>query len=154
MTRTIDPRDLSRGQQEKLQRSAAFDELAEEIVAEAYDLDGLALDPDWWDLHAPDRDTKHQVKSTSSTIGESYPGDGRFRVWDGQTRSLINSDSSPGHTAWYTFVLFDEDAGVFRIRRAKPSTVNRWVQERGGWNESGHDSMGRQYKLPNEVVFP
>jgi len=147
----ISPRSLSRGQRDKLQRGGqAFDELAEELVAEQYDLDGLGLDPDWWDLRHPEQTTKYQVKSTSSTVGEKYPGDGRFRVWETQTRSLIASDAAA--TAWYAFVLFDEERGVFKIQRRRPSTVNDLVQERGGWNRSGHD-MGPQHKIPYEDVF-
>lgn len=152
MTITVDPRGLSRGQREALQRGGkAFDEVAEEIVAETYGLEGLGLDPDWWDLRHPSETTKHQVKSTSTQIGDKYPGSGRFRVFEGQTRSLIASDGQA--TAWYSFVLMDEGAGVLRVRRARPSTVNRWVQDRGGWNNSGHQSMGRQHKLPHSVVF-
>ncbi|MBV0903924.1 hypothetical protein [Haloarcula salina] len=152
MTVVIDPRDLSRGQQERLQRGGdAFDELAEELVAEEWGLEGLGLEAEWWDLRHPDRPTKYEVKSTQSTIGEDYPADGRFRVWEGQTRSLVASDAQG--TAWYAFVLFDEDAGLLRIQRRRPSTVLSVVQERGGWNESGHESMGRQHKLPIETVI-
>jgi len=71
-------------------------------------------------------------------------------VWEDQTRSLIASDSQA--TAWYAFVLFDEDRGVFLIQRRRPSTVLEIVNERGGWNRSGHD-MGPQYKIPYEEVF-
>jgi len=150
VTRTVDPRNLTRNQRERLQRSKSFEDVAEEIVAEEYGLEGLALDPDWWDLRHPDRPTKHQVKSTSTTVGEKYPGDGRFRLWESQTESLARSDGQA--VAWYTFVLLDESAGLLRLRRAKPSTVAGWVESRGGWNQSGHP-MGRQHKLPWSVVF-
>lgn len=151
MTRTVDPRSLSRNQQERLQRSKSFGDVAEEIVAEEYDLEGLSLDAEWWDLRHPSRPAKYEVKSTSTTVGEKYPGDGRFRVWESQTRSLLSSDARG--VAWYVFVLMDEEAGVLRMRKAKPSTVSRWVRERGGWNKSGHESMGRQHKIPRWVVF-
>jgi hypothetical protein len=144
-------RSLSRGQREKLQRSKEFADTAEEIVAEEIGLDGLGLDPDWWDLHNEDTGTKHQVKSTSTTIGETYPGDGRFRVWKGQTRSLLSSDARG--TAWITFVLLDEDTGSLKIRKMKPSTVWSLVKDRGGWNRSGHEDMGRQHKIPHGEVF-
>lgn len=151
MTEAIDPRTLSRGQQRRLQRSASFEDVAEEIVADVFGLEGLGLDPEWWDLRHPSRPTKHQVKSTSTTVGQRYPGDGRFRLWESQTRSLIASDAQA--TAWYSFVLMDESAGVLRVRRARPSTVLSWVNDRAGWNKSGHDSQGRQHKLPHSVVF-
>lgn len=151
MTRTIDPRDLSRGQQEKLQRSAAFDELAEELVAEEYGLRGLSRDADWWDVRHPTSGAKFEVKSTSTSIGDRFEADGRFRVWKGQTRSLIASDAQG--TAWYAFVLLDERDGVIRIQRRRPSTVQAIVDERGGWNESGHESMGPQHKLPIDEVI-
>jgi len=151
MTVVVDPRELSRGDQRALQREADFAELAERLVAEQWGLEGLSLDAEWWDLRHPDRPTKYEVKSTSSTVGEKYAGDGRFRVWKTQTESLVRSDAQA--TAWYAFVLFDEDAGLLRIQRRRPSTVRDIVENRGGWNRSGHESMGPQHKLPfNEVV--
>jgi hypothetical protein len=151
MTREIPARSLSRGQQEQLQRSKSFEDLAERLVAEEYGLEGLSMDAEWWDLRHPNTPAKTEVKSTSTTVGEKYPGDGRFRLWEGQTRSLLSSDARG--VAWYAFVLLDEDAGVLRIRRAEPSTVSGWVADRGGWNQSGHESQGRQHKLPYGVVF-
>ncbi|RKS84083.1 hypothetical protein BDK61_3483 [Haloarcula quadrata] len=150
MTEVLDIRSLPRTRQERLQRSKSFGDVAEEIVAEVYGLEGLSLDPDWWDLRHPSRATKYQVKSTSTTVGNRYPGDGRFRVWEGQTRSLIASDAQA--TAWYAFVFLDETDGVLRTTRMKPSTVNNLVQDRGGWNRSGH-SMGKQHKIPWDEVF-
>lgn len=152
MTIVVDPRTLSRGQQEQLQRGGpAFDELAEELVAEEFGLEGLSIDPDWWDLRAPDRPTKYQVKSTTTTIGDKYPAGGRFRVWKGQTTSLARSDAQA--TAWYAFVLYDEGAGKLRIQRRRPATVRDIVEDRGGWNRSGHESMGKQHKLPWDSVI-
>lgn len=151
MTVEIPIRRLSRGQQEKLQRTKSFDELAEELVHDEFDLEGLGLNPEWWDLRHPSRPTKYEVKSTATSIGQKYPGDGRFRVWESQTRSLIASDANA--VAWYAFVLLDENVGAIRIQRMKPSTVNSIVQERGGWNNSGHESMGKQHKIPWRRVF-
>lgn len=148
----IDPRDLSRGQQQKLQRSKSFGELAEELAAEQYD--GYKHVPDqseWYDARHENTGSKMEVKSTSSTIGSKYPGDGRFRVWQGQHQSLTSSDASG--TAWYVFVLLDEDAGLLRMRRVKPSTVTQIVRDRGGWNNSGHGSMGKQHKIPHDELF-
>lgn len=152
MTTVIDPRDLSRGQQEKLQRGGdAFDELAEELVAEEFDLEHVGVDAEWFDCRHPDRPTKYEVKSTHEQIGEDYPAEGRFRVWKSQTKSLVASDARA--TAWYAFVLFDESEGLFYLQRRRPSTISRLVRDRGGWNESGHESMGPQHKLPiDEVV--
>lgn len=152
MSRVVDPRNLTRGQQNQLQREGpAFDELAEELVAEEWSLEGLNKKADWWDLRHPTETRKYEVKSTSSTVGDKYAGDGRFRLWESQTRSLIASDAQA--SAWYVFVLFDEDNGVLRMQRRRPSTVLEVVQERGGWNQSGHESMGRQHKLPWSEVF-
>jgi hypothetical protein len=39
------------------------------------------------------------------------------------------------------------------MQRRQPSTVLRLVNERGGWHRSGHGEMGRQHKLPIDVVF-
>lgn len=151
MPEVLDPRDLSRGQRRDLQREQEFGELAEELVAEVYGLEHVGVNAEWFDARHPYRPTKYEVKSTSSTIGEKYPGDGRFRVWRSQTRSLIASDAQA--SAWYAFVLFDEDEGVLRIQRRRPSTINDLVQERGGWNRSGHESQGRQHKLPWDEVI-
>jgi hypothetical protein len=152
MIKTVDPRSLSRGQQRALQAGAAeFDEVAEEVAAEMYGYETVPGDPDFFDVRHPERVTKAEVKSTQTSIGEKYPAEGRFRVWEGQTRSLVASDARA--TAWYIFVLFDESAGMLRLRRMRPSTVSRIVDERGGWNESGHESMGRQHKIPIIEVF-
>jgi hypothetical protein len=158
MIRTVDPRSLSRGQQRAIQTpdsdredNPSFADVAEEIVSEEYNLEGLSLDPDWWDLHAPERSTKYQVKSTQTSIGQEYPARGRFRVWESQTRSLIASDAQA--TAWFAFVWFEEESGLLRIRRMRPSTVLRIVNETGGWAESGHESMGRQAKIDIGEVF-
>lgn len=55
--------------------------------------------------------------------------------------------------AWYAFVLLDLDDGVIRIQRRRPSTVTKIVNDRGGWNRSGHESKGKQHKLPFSEVF-
>lgn len=147
MTREVDPRDLSRGEQRKLQMSPSFDQLAEQIVAREFKTARGDVDAEWYDLRT-DAGAKYEVKSTSSEIRS---GPGRFRLFEGQTRSLIRSDAQA--SAFYAFVLFDEDAGLLRITRRKPSTVLDLVNELGGWNKSGHESMGRQHKLPYTEVF-
>jgi len=151
MTVEIPIRRLSRGQENKLFRSKSFDGLAEELVEDEFDLEGRGLDAEWWDLRHPDRPTKYEVKSTATEIGEKYPGEGRFRIWEDQTQSLIASDANA--VAWYAFVLLDENDGEIRIRRMKPSTVNGIIEERGGWNRSGHESMGKQHKIPWRDIY-
>lgn len=147
MSRPI--RSLSRIQRRRLQEETAV--VAEELVAEEY---GLAHRPDeaeWYDCVLSSTGAKTEVKSCVSEVGEKYPAPGRFRLRADQTRSLLSSDASG--VAWYAFVLVDLDAGVLRFRRAKPSTVSRWVRERGGWNEAGHEEFDRQHKHPYSVVF-
>lgn len=143
-------RSLSRGRQERLQRSKSFGDVAEELVGEWYDVD-LARGAEWFDLEHQGSGAKYQVKSTPSTIGGSYPGAGRFRLWESQHRSLTASEGQG--TAWYCFVLLHEGEGELWFRRMFPSTVTRRVRERGGWNRSGHKSYERQHKLPWTVVF-
>lgn len=149
MTEVVDLEDLSRQQRRRYgqgERAA----VAEELVAEVY---GAAHRPDradWFDVVDEDASTKYEVKRTSRRIGEEHPADGRFRLWRAQLRSLIASDA--GATAWVAFVLFDEDAGTATIQRRRPSTVWDVVDDRGGWNESGHDEWGEQHKLPYDEV--
>lgn len=148
MTVTVDPRNLTRSQQRDLQRTESFGELAEDIVETVWNLEDES--GEWYDLTHPTTGARYEVKSTSSEIGDKYPGDGRFRVWESQTKSLLASDRT--NVAWYVFVFMDEDAGLLRIQRRKPSTVQKIVRKSGGWNQSGH-SMGRQYKLPYRDVM-
>lgn len=149
--RVVDLRDLSRRQQREYDEDRQG--VAEELVAEAY---GLAHRPDradWFDAVLEASGTKYEVKSTGMRIGDEYPAPGRFRLRRDQTRSLVASDAQG--TAWYAFVLFDEDAGEAYIQRRRPATVAGIVEDRGGWNEAGHDEFDRQHKLPyDEVVNP
>lgn len=129
-------------------------ELAERLVAAIVDGRHDNETADWYDVHVGRTGTKYEVKSTSTRIGEDYPADGRFRVWQGQLRSLINSrHAGDSGTAWVAFVLFDEDQNPIRVRRLHPETVLRKVHDRGGWNTSGHEEMGKQHKLPIDEVF-
>lgn len=142
-------RDLSR--QQRRQYDDDRETVAEELVAEEFGLLHVPDRAEWYDAVNDNTGAKSEVKSTSERIGEEYPADGRFRVWESQTRSLVASDAQG--VAWVAFVLFDEDAGHAYIQRRKPSTVLSIVNERGGWNESGHSEFGRQYKLPIEPIF-
>lgn len=155
MTREINPRNLSRGQREKFGKAedfrGSFEDLAEEIVAEEYGLKGTGDDDNWWDLRHPDRPTKYQVKSTETRIGDKYPADGRFRIWESQMRSMVGSDARGA--AWYAFVLWVPDDGKLYIQRRKPGTVLQIINDRGGFNKSGHANMKGQHKLPWHEVF-
>lgn len=149
--RELDPRRLSAAQSKKLQRSKSFGELAEELVAEEYGIDHRPNQSSWFDCRHPNTGAKTEVKSTSSAIGDKYPGNGRFRLWRSQHRSLTASDANG--VAWYVFVLMDEGNGKIRMRRVKPSTVTQLIADRGGWNKSGHSSFDEQHKLPIDEVF-
>lgn len=146
----IDPRNLSRAQRRKLQNSKSFGSLAEELVAEEYDLSEFN-DAGWYDCHDEDTGAKYEVKSTSSEIGDKYPSTGRFRLWQDNHRSLAASNAQG--TAWYAFVYLHERDGLIKIRRREPQTVTRIVHKRGGWDESGHERGERQKKLPPSAVL-
>ncbi|MGB9987305.1 hypothetical protein [Salarchaeum japonicum] len=91
------------------------------------------------------------MKSCHRTIGDTYPEAGRFRVRRDQHRSLTVSNAHA--TAWYIFVLFDEDENQITLQRRRPSTVTRLVEERGGWNHAGHAEFEYQHKLPIDTVI-
>lgn len=154
-------RDMVRRAEEKAQGdNGTFGEV---LVAELFGVRHTPDEADWYDLRHPDRGTKYEVKTAQTRIDGydrgSYVGvDGRFRVWKGQTRSLIAAASSEGQTAWYVFVLLDADGGPLELRRVQPSTVWQWVTEEigtSGWDESGHENPDRnlQQKLPYSVVY-
>ncbi len=146
-------RDLS-DRQKRLLREGESGEVAAEIVAEELSLSARHRPDraDWFDVLDEENGTKAEVKSTWTEIGEEYPAGGCFRLWRAQLRSLLASDGQA--TAWVVFVLFDEDSGEVLVRRARPSTVWSWiVDDRGGWNRSGHAEWGKQHKLPYSKVF-
>jgi hypothetical protein len=124
-------------------------EFAELLVAEMFDALHTPDETEWYDCRSSSG-TKYEVKSTETELGNGAPG--RFRLWDDQHRSLLASSSNG--TAWYVFVLF-EDAGIRDIRRTRPPTVTRLVQEvgNGEWDLSGHARGEQQQKLPWEAVF-
>jgi len=116
---------------------------AEEYVANAYGLDHAPRETDWYDAVHPSG-TKYEVKSTHTG--------GRFRLWEGQVRSLVASDGQG--TAWIAFVLLDQGGNVVDVQRRKPSTVLRLINERGGFNRAGHQERDdRQHKLPEGEVM-
>lgn len=129
-------------------------EFAEALCIETFDLvdpsdRDAGEDTNWYDAIDPDTGTKYEVKSTDK---ENRYRSGRFRVWEGQHRSLVASDRRG--TAWYWFVLFDP-AGRIQTRRVKPSTVTEIVKESGGWSESDHASTEWDYehRLEWDEVF-
>ena len=143
-------RNLSRNQRRRLQESKAFGQLAEELVAEEFDLSEFN-NADWYDCVNKDTGTKYEVKSTAEQIGSKYPGTGRFRLWKDNHRSIAASDGQG--TAWYAFVLLSESDGSIKIQRRKPSTVSEVVRDRGGWNTSGHARGQKQHKIPYPEVI-
>jgi len=117
---------------------------AEEYVANSYGLEHAPGEADWYDAVHPERGTKYEVKSTHTG--------GRFRLWEGQVRSLVASDGQG--TAWIAFVLLDANGNVVDVQRRKPSTVLQLVNDRGGFNRAGHQERdSRQHKLPEEEVM-
>jgi len=144
-------RRLPRNQRQRVQGDE-FDSLAEELVAEEYGLSEFT-DADWYDCVDRDSGVKYEVKSTSSEINSSrYRARGRFRLWQEQHRSMAASQGANG-VGWYAFVLLELDEGVIRIQRRKPSTITRIVNDRGGWNQSGHETKGKQHKIPISSVM-
>lgn len=130
-------------------------QVAEEVVADAWELLEHAADEAfWYDVRADlgSRSTKGEVKSCQLRVGvdDDYPADGRFRIRRDQHRSLVASDAQA--TAWYFFVVFDNARERIIIQRRRPTTVTRLVDERGGWNESGHSEFDEEYKMPIEAV--
>lgn len=126
-------------------------ELAEQIVAAAYDLDEIDGDELDGDAINPRTDARYEIKSTRPTVGSDYSNEGRFRLWQDQHRSIVAYDAQPDLTGWYVFVRFDESGTPREMRRVEPSTVTQLVD---GWNESGHERGARQHKLPLSEVFP
>jgi len=123
------------------QRQGAF---AERYVAESYGLEQAPNEADWYDCVHP-RGTKYEVKSTHETLANGATG--RYRVWEDQHRSLTTAEGATDQTAWYAFVLLDEDGEVVDVVRRKPLTVTEIVG--GEWNDAGHaERNGRQHKIP------
>jgi len=127
------------------ERQGAF---AEEFVANTYGLEHVPNEAEWYDCVHPERGTKYEVKSTHVALDDGSTG--RFRLWRDQHRSLTASQGAPNQTAWYAFVLLDEDGDVVDVRRMHPTTVTSIVRdEDGGWNRSGHLlRRSRQHKIP------
>ncbi len=166
--RTINPRDLSRSQQSRLQGRGSDSErwvenppigdLAEELVAEEYGLStGSGSQGRYWDAVAPDKD-RTEVKSTQTRVGAgqnaSETEQGRFRLFRGQIEELVEYDERHDRDAFVAFVMFHEPDGVIYLTRLTPAEVLEIIEdEYGGWDESGHEEMGEQQKLPWDAVI-
>lgn len=165
---TFDPRErVSRRRLSKIAKRANGDdgEFAERLAAEVFDVRHDNSEA-WYDARHPNTGTKYESKSTHRTI-DNPDGEveGRFRLWESAHRRIAASEGAEDQTAYYVFVLFEGDsdpstsAQPVAMRRMHPSTVTRILRERGdgdtAWSASGHDSKGRQYKLPwSEVLNP
>jgi len=118
---------------------------ATEAVADRFDLVVENDVAEWYDAVDPSTGTKYECKSTSKELESGATG--RFRVWEDQHRSLTTAASADGQTAWYGFVLLDDNGRVEEMVRRKPSTVTKIVG--GEWNRAGHSERdSRQYKIP------
>jgi hypothetical protein len=121
---------------------------ATEVVADVYDLEVDVASADWFDAVNPRTGAKYEIKSTHRTVDGGATG--RFRLWEDQHISLVHADASG--TAWYAFVLLDEDDDVVDVRRMQPSTVTELVDDVGEgdpWSLAKHrEREGRQKKLP------
>jgi hypothetical protein len=139
--------NLSRGDMRRLQNDDGS--LAEETAAAAYS----AFERDFKDADTHDLVTSGdgwvEVKSAFRELENGNRG--RFRLWESQHSALVRKDRRG--TAWYVFVLWDVDNGTGYLTRQKPADIGRTLRGRGGWNRSGHASMGKQHKLPWALLF-
>lgn len=127
-------------------RQGAF---AEKYAANSYGLEHVPNETEWYDCVDESTGTRYEVKSTTREYSGEYSegATGRFRVWEDQHRSLTNAEGAETHTAWYVFIVLDEDGEVEHIVRRKPSTVTKIVD--GEWNRANHaERNSRQHKIP------
>ena len=119
---------------------------AENFAAAQYDLE-LTPEADWYDAIA-DNGTKYEVKGAE--LSKQSGRQGRFRIWEDNHRSLTFSNGKSN--AWYVFVVI-QNGRVIDHRRTQPQTITRIINDRGGWNRSGHARGGRQHKLLISELF-
>lgn len=112
---------------------------AEELAKRKFDL--VEANVEWCDLTNPRTGARYEVKSAQRRHDDGEPG--RFRLWEDQHRSLMAAESG-GVAAWYVFVT---DDGATYTRRSV-TQVGQVVNDRGGWNKSGHARGSRQKKVP------
>lgn len=157
--REVDNRRLS-----KIAKKSRGDEglFAELLAAEVYDVRHDNSEA-WYDCRNSNTGTKFEVRSTHKRIDNpDHEVSGRFRMWEKPHRRLAGAQGAKGQTAYYVFVVFEgesspsETSQPVAMRRAKPSTVTRILSDRSddgtAWHRSGHESKGRQHKLPYEEV--
>ena len=116
-------------------------------------LEHAAGEASWYDVRRTTTGAKGEVKSTHETIKGAHndAGNGEFRLWESQHRSLLAADASG--VAWYHFVVLDDDGHVVGYARRKPKTVSSLVESVGGWSLAGHDDRdGRQCRLPWSAI--
>lgn len=111
---------------------------AEKRVIDKYGLE--RADVEWCDATNPRTGARYEVKSASTSATRP-----RFRLWEDQHRSLTRAANHAA--AWYVFVYGGE------MTRRRPSTVTEVVNDRGGWNRSGHRRGARQLKVPVEELL-
>lgn len=159
----VDPRGEvgNRRLSELAERANGDDALfAELLVAEIFDVRHDNSEA-WYDAKHPSTGTKYETKSTHETVeNPETEVTGRFRLWEAAHRRIAGAEGAEDQTAWYAFVLFEGDSDPIessqptRLRRMHPSTVTSILRERGppeddvAWSPSGHQSKGRQHKLP------
>ena len=123
---------------------------AETAVANTYDLD-VVPEAEWYDCVNPRTGSKYEVKSVKHPKSTGNPG--RFRIVQSNHRSL--SISGGHNAAWYVFVILSDGNPPIptKMRRVKPQTVTRIINDRGGWNKSGHRAYDKEHKIPVKEVF-
>ena len=114
---------------------------SEDYIRRKHDLEECP--EDWCDAINPRTGSRHEVKTC-------LPGK-RFRLWEDNHRSLAAAHGQ--NAAWYYFVVVTKSGNVVREKRMKAPTVTRLVNERGGWNKSGHRRGSRQLKIPESEIF-
>ena len=163
---TFDPRtEVSNRRLSKIAERADGDDglFAELLTAEVFDVRHDNSEA-WYDCRHPDTGTKYECRSTHRQI-DNPSGEvaGRFRMWESAHRRLAGAEGAEDQTAYYVFVLFGGDSDPTEssqpvaMRRAHPSTVTRILRERSddgaAWHASGHESKGKQHKLPWDSVI-
>lgn len=138
---------LSRGQRRDLQGDTG--EVAESIAADKYGYNQF-ITSDYFDAKREDTGAIIEVKSCLSELASGQKG--RFRVFEGQHKKLVRADRDG--SAYYVFVLFDVSGQpTAKLIRKNPATVGRLVGARGGFYASGHNSKGKQHKIPISALF-
>jgi len=115
---------------------------AEEYAVDHYDLEHHVNQQGegWYDAVDPFSREKYQIKSAKP--------ERRFRLWEDQHRSLSASAAQLG-AAYYIFMTDNRP-----LLKVKSTKVTEWINERGGWNDAGHEIRdGRQLKIPVQWVY-